>query len=66
MSTLWNFTAFKSNHYAEIKENTICPGSSDPFYIVANYIKWVTTPWTYSSIQFYIASAEKTYRMSRK
>ena len=44
MSTLWNFTAFKSNHYAEIKENTICPGSSDPFYIVANYIKWVTTP----------------------
>ena len=26
---------------------TICPRSSDPFYIVAYYIKWVTTSWTY-------------------
>ena len=28
--------------------STICPGSSDPFYIVSYYIKWVTTSWTYS------------------
>ena len=28
--------------------NTICPGSSDPFYILTYYIKWVTTSWTYS------------------
>ena len=27
---------------------TICPRSSDPFYIVSYYIKWVTTSWTYS------------------
>ena len=27
--------------------NTICPGSSDPFYIVSYYIKWVTISWTY-------------------
>ena len=27
---------------------TVCPRSSDPFYIVCNYIKWVTTSWTYS------------------
>ena len=27
---------------------TVCPGSSDPFYIVTYYIKWVTTSWTYS------------------
>ena len=27
---------------------TICPGSSDPFYIVTYYIKWVTTSWTHS------------------
>ena len=27
---------------------TVCPGSSDPFYIVTYYIKWVTSSWTYS------------------
>ena len=26
----------------------ICPRSSDPFYIVGYYIKWVTTSSTYS------------------
>ena len=29
---------------------TICPKSSDPFYIVTYYIKWVTTSWTHSKI----------------
>ena len=28
--------------------HTVCPRSSDPFYIVSYYIKWVTTSWTYS------------------
>ena len=28
--------------------HTVCPRSSDPFYIVTNYIKWVTTSWTCS------------------
>ena len=28
--------------------NTLCPRSSDPFYIVSYYIKWVTTSWTHS------------------
>ena len=28
--------------------STVCPRSSDPFYIVTYYIKWVTTSWTYS------------------
>ena len=27
---------------------TICPRSSDPFYIVRYYIQWVTTSWTQS------------------
>ena len=27
---------------------TVCPISSDPFYIVSYYMKWVTTSWTYS------------------
>ena len=26
---------------------THCPRSSDPFYMVTYYIKWVTTPWTH-------------------
>ena len=26
----------------------MCPISTDPFYIVTYYIKWVTTSWTYS------------------
>ena len=30
--------------------HTICPRSSDPFYIVTYYIKWVTTFWTYSTM----------------
>ena len=25
---------------------TVCPGSSDPIYIVSYYIKWGTTSWT--------------------
>ena len=29
---------------------SVCPGSSDPFYIVSYYIKLVTTSWTHSSI----------------
>ena len=31
---------------------TVCPRSSDPFYIVIYYRKWVTTSWTYSIILF--------------
>mgnify|MGYP001295737045 CR=1 FL=1 len=27
------------------------PRSSDPFYIVSYYIKWVTTSWTYSTLK---------------
>ena len=27
---------------------TVCPGRSDPFFIVTYYIKSVTTSWTYS------------------
>ena len=27
---------------------TVCPRSSDPFYVVSYYIKWVTTSWAHS------------------
>ena len=38
---------------------TVCPGSSDPFFIVSYYIKWVTTSWTYSIyIRLYIFLAK--------
>ena len=29
---------------------TVCPEISDPFYTVSYYIKWVTTSWTYSTM----------------
>ena len=28
------------------RKDTVCPRSSDPFYVVTYYIKWVTTSWT--------------------
>ena len=28
--------------------STVCPISSDPFYKISYYIKWVTTSWTHS------------------
>ena len=31
--------------------HTVCPGSSDPFYIVTYYIKWDTTSWTYCTFE---------------
>ena len=30
------------------KKSKSSPRSSDAFYIVSNYMKWVTTSWTYS------------------
>ena len=30
---------------------TVSPRSSDPFYIVSYYIKWVTTSWTQLCVQ---------------
>ena len=31
---------------SSLKDNTVCPGSSDPKYLVTYYINWVTTSWT--------------------
>ena len=42
-----NFNAGKL--YENIIRLKVCPGSSDPSYIVAYYIKWVTTSWTHSN-----------------
>ena len=36
---------FKNNYKCH-SPFTVCPRSSDPFYIVAYYIYWVTISWT--------------------
>ena len=33
--------------------HTVCPRSSDPFYIVTHYVNWVTTSWAYSMFNTY-------------
>ena len=33
----------------EYGQDTVCPRSSDPFYIISYDIKWVATYWAYSS-----------------
>ena len=41
----------KMNEYQDKGlKTTVCPRSSDPFYTVTYYMKWVTTSWTYSII----------------
>ena len=53
----------------EQKYDTVCPGGSDPFYIVSYYIKWVTTSWTHGTIrpgsQIFIYSLVTTYKWAR-
>ena len=45
------FDKFESSHKSDIfypERPNVCSRSSDPFYVVTYYIKWVTTSWTYS------------------
>ena len=39
--------------YISNMQNTICPVSSYPFYLVSYYTKWDTTSWTHSIMQYY-------------
>ena len=43
----WTIIHLKNNY--QFRKCTVCPRSSDPFYIVSYYIKWGTTSWTYSA-----------------
>ena len=45
--------------FFEISPYTVCPGSSDPFYVLTYYIKWVTTSWTYSILNFHLILFKK-------
>ena len=41
---------FTAKHFdLTLGSTTVCPESSDPFYMVSYYIRWVTTSWTYST-----------------
>ena len=42
-------------------QNTVCSVSSDPFYIVTYYIRWVTTSWTYSKY----CTRKKTFKQPK-
>ena len=42
--------------------STVCPGSSDSFYIVAYYIKWGTTSWTFSIVFWSSHDGQKSER----
>ena len=50
-------------HYPHPQTYTVCPGSSDPFYIVSWYIKWVTTAWTHSNtpLKIYTVCPRSSY-----
>ena len=43
MNTRWPNDAIWLNH-------TVCPMSTDPFFVVNYYIKWVTTSWTCNTV----------------
>ena len=56
---LERFLDDKSENCKKLRKNiikstvTVCPRSSDPFYIVSDYIKLVTTFWTDSVSEFH-------------
>ena len=43
-----SFSPISIGYILRVLETTVCPRSSDQFYIVSYYIKWVTTSWTHS------------------
>ena len=45
------FFMIKHRQTIPFQGSTVCPGSSDPFYIVSYFIKRVTTSGTYSTIK---------------
>ena len=44
----FNCRKLRVNCVRLLRNVDMCPRSSDPFYIVSYFIKWVTTSWTYS------------------
>ena len=44
----------EKNWICDCSRSTVCPRSSDPFYVVSYYINWVTTSWTYGIVKYLI------------
>ena len=40
---LWSYARGSQKASKDVSHGTVCPESSDPFYVVIYYIKWVTT-----------------------
>ena len=63
---MWHFVGNTHRHRLDgwtILYDTVCPRSSDPFYIVTYYIKWVTTSWTHSIIFCYTNNVKKMFSL---
>ena len=50
----WQKTNVLDIKLSSFRIHTVCPGSSDPFYIVTYNVNWVTTSWTYSNSISYV------------
>ena len=46
--TSWTYSRMEEKVKSHLNNTMLCPISSNPFYIVSYYIKWVTTSWTHS------------------
>ena len=42
------------NYYEKTLACTVCQRSSDPFYIVNNYMNCVTISWSYSTLENFL------------
>ena len=45
--------------------DTVCPRSSDPFYIVTYYINWVPTSWIYSILYYCMSQKSSPFLYSK-
>ena len=52
----WLWQTLITNYFSLTDLPTVCPRSSDPFYVVTYYIKWATTSWTDSASIYWITA----------
>ena len=56
------FSPQEIKNFFPYKRDTLCPRSSDPFYIVSYCIKWVTTSWKHSTYFFLFNHESKCFK----
>ena len=54
----------QQRYLTSVLGDTVCPRSSDPFYVVTYYIKWVATSWTYSMFINFLVVTRKESMLS--